>query len=123
MRKNGMRTAGALALVASLALVVPASAGPAVKTTLRIKQIDATGASGKLGSRTAKCEKRRKVSLLFSGEYTPVRVGSDKTDKKGRWDVNARLDDEGFYYVKTAGVKRGAVKCKKAESKSVRFTG
>ena len=123
MTKKGTRTALILAAIASLALVVPASAGPAVKSTLKIKQLDATGASGTLGSKEAKCEKRRKVALMFSGEYTPVRVGKDKTNRKGRWDINVQLDDEGFYYAKTKGVKRGAVKCAKAESKSVRFTG
>ena len=123
MRYKGIRISIALALVATLALVVPASAGPAVKSTLKIKSISASGASGKLVSKEPKCEKRRKVALKFSGEYTPVRVGTDKTDKKGRWSVNVPLEDAGFYYATTGPVKRGDVKCRGAESKSVRFSG
>ena len=123
MTSKATRIAAAIAVVASLALVVPASAGPAVKSTLKITEIKASGASGKLVSKEAKCEKRRKVALKFSGEYTPVRVGTDKTDRKGRWSVDARLDDAGFYFATTAPVKRGDTKCAGAESKSVRFTG
>ncbi|HEX2128313.1 MAG TPA: hypothetical protein VHF58_03745 [Solirubrobacterales bacterium] len=123
MRKKGTRIALTLAAIASLALVVPASAGPGVKSTLKIKQINATGASGTLKSKEAKCQKRRKVALKFSGEYTPVKVGTDKTNKKGRWSIDVRLDDEGFYFATTAPAKRGKVKCRGAESKSVRFNG
>lgn len=122
MKKKGMRIATALAVVASLALVVPASAGQAVKSTLKIKEIGATGAKGTLVSKQSKCEKRRKVALRFQGEYTPVRIGADKTNKKGRWKVSATLE-RGFYYATVAPVKRGDVKCAGAESKSVRFTG
>ena len=123
MRNKGIRISAALALVAMLALVAPASAGPAVKSTLKIKQLSATGASGKLVSKQAKCEKRRKVALKFSGEYTPVRVGTDKTNRKGRWSIDLTNADEGFYYATTAPVKRGSVKCRGAESKSVRLAG
>lgn len=122
MRKKGIRIAMALAVTASLALVVPASAGPAVKSKLRITQLDASGATGKLVSKESKCEKRRKVALKFSGEYTPVRVGTDKTNRKGRWSINVQLD-EGFYFATTAPVKRGDTKCSGAKSKSVHFTG
>jgi hypothetical protein len=123
MTKKGIRISAVVAAVASLALIVPASAAPGVKSTLKIKQISATGASGTLSSKEAKCEKRRKVALKFSGEYTPVRVGTDKTNRKGRWSIDARLDDAGFYFATVAPVKRGAVKCRGAESKSVRFNG
>jgi hypothetical protein len=123
MRKKGMRISAALAVVASLALVVPASAGKAVKSTLKIQEITATGAKGKIVSKKAKCERRRKVALKFSGEYSAVRVGTDKTNRRGRWKISVPVDDAGFYFATTGPAKRGSTKCAGAESKSVRFSG
>jgi hypothetical protein len=123
MKQKGMRTAAALAAIASLALVAPASAGPAVKSTLKLKQLSATGASGKLVSKEAKCEKRRKVALKFSGEYSTVRIGKAKTNKKGKWTINATVDEPGIYFATTGPVKRGKVKCRGAESKTRQFSG
>ena len=73
-------------------------------------------------SKEAKCEKRRKVALKVTTEYSPTRVGTDKTNRKGKWSIDVRLD-EGFYFATVAPVKRGDTKCAGAESKSVRFTG
>jgi hypothetical protein len=108
----------ALTLVGTLAfMAAPAPAGPATKSKLKITKLSSTGAAGTLSSRKAKCEKGRKVVLQFAGEYTTVRVGSDKTDGQGRWKINASLTDPGVYYAKTKAVKRGTVKCAAAESK------
>ena len=123
MTMKGTRIATVLAAIAALALVVPASAAPAVKTKVTITQITATGAKGTVTSRNAKCEKRRKVALHFSGEYTLVRIGTDKTNRKGKWSVNAPVAERGLYIATTKAVKRGDVKCARGRSKAVRFSG
>ena len=123
MSKKGTRIATVLAAIAALALVVPASAAPTVKSTLKIKSISATGAKGTLSSKESACEKRRKVALIFSGEYSTVRIGTDKTDAKGRWKITKSIDDHGIYWVTTKAVDRGDVECGKAKSKIVRFNG
>ena len=119
--KGRTKIAAALATVATLGLMAaPAPAGPATKSKLKITSLSATGAAGTLGSRKATCEKRRKVILHFSGEYTPVRVGSDKTDGQGRWQIDGSLQS-GFYHATTKAVKRGKTKCAAAESRAKRL--
>ena len=117
--KGPMRITLALALAATVGLMAaaPAPAGKATKAKLRITSLSATGAAGTLSSRKATCEKRRRVVLHFSGEYTPVRVGSDRTDGQGRWAISANLTG-GFYHVTTKAVKRGKTKCAAAESRA-----
>ena len=119
MRMKGpMRITLVLALAATLGLMAaPAPAGKATKSKLKITSLSASEASGTLSSRKAACEKRRKVVLQFSGEYTPVRVGSDKTNGQGRWKVEASLTS-GTYYATTKAVKRGKTKCAAATSKN-----
>jgi hypothetical protein len=119
--KGSKRITLGLALAATLGLMAaPAPAGKATKSKLKITSLSATGAAGTLGSRKATCEKRRKVALQFQGEYTPVRVGSDKTDAKGRWKIDGNLES-GIYYATTKAVKRGKTKCAAATSKNKRL--
>jgi hypothetical protein len=116
-----MRIAAALATMATLGLMAaPAPAGKATKSKLKITSLSATGAAGTLSSRKAACEKRRKVILHFSGEYTPVRVGSDRTNGQGKWEIDANLTS-GFYHATTKAVKRGKTKCRAAESRAKRL--
>jgi hypothetical protein len=123
MRKHGIRISTALAVVASLALVVPATAGQPVKAKLKITEVSATGAKGTLKSKKLKCQKRRKVALKLQGEYSSTRVGTDKTNRRGRWKVNATLQQGEYYFATAAPVKRGDVKCRGTASNSVQFTG
>jgi hypothetical protein len=116
--KGPKRIALAVALAATLGLTAaPAPAGKTTKSKLKITNLSATGAGGTVNSRKAACEKRRKVALHFSGEYTPVRVGTDKTDGQGRWEIDASLTG-GIYYATTKAVKRGKTKCGAATSKN-----
>jgi hypothetical protein len=119
-----MKIAIALATVATLGLAAaPAPAGKSktAKTKVKVTSVDATGGGGKVKSKKAPCKKGRRVSLLFSGDYSPVRVGTDKTDKKGRWEVDANVTERGIFYATVKKAKRGKTKCRPAESKGYRF--
>jgi hypothetical protein len=73
-----------------------------VKSKLTIEKLRATGASGEVNSKANKCEKRRRVTLKYVGEYGPVTIGRDTTDRKGNWKVDKRLDERGLYYARVA---------------------
>jgi hypothetical protein len=119
------RTAIVTALAAAAILApaaMPASAGKVTHAKLKITTLNASGAIGKLKSKQPACSQNRKVKVLFSGEYTPVTVGSDKTDRHGRWGTTKAISDSGAFYATTKAVKRGKVKCAAETSKVVHFT-
>jgi hypothetical protein len=104
------------AATAALALAAaPAAAGGDAKSKVTVKNAGANGASGKVTSKKESCKSGRKVILFFLGEYTPIKVGADKTSKRGKWKVSKSLED-GRYFAK---VKRTA-KCKADESPTER---
>ncbi|MGH2954632.1 MAG: hypothetical protein ACRDK9_11580 [Solirubrobacterales bacterium] len=107
------------AAAAALAIAaVPAEAGGGAKSKVTVAKASASGASGKVKSRDASCEARRKVTLYFLGEYTPIKVGKDRTARNGKWKVRRSLDP-GRYFAK---VKKTA-DCKADESPTKRVQG
>jgi hypothetical protein len=111
----------AVALVAAAfgLAAVPANAGENedIKSKVTIKKIAQNGASGKVASKKAKCERRRKVALLLADEYGIQRVGKDKTNRAGKWEIDAQLDGRYFARVKKLELPNGKV-CKGDESPS-----
>ena len=99
------RTRGALAMVAVFALalgavgIADAGKGKRVKTKLVNTEIGPDGASGKVKSKQKACMKGRKVIVKgpapfalpsgAPGSATMVKIGTDKTNRKGRWNVSA----------------------------------
>jgi hypothetical protein len=121
MNGRKIRTVAAIVGVGAMAFgATAAQAGKQVKTKVKIVEISATGAGGTLSSKVAKCEKRRKVTLYLSGEYSATKVGKTTTDKDGDWGVTTSLEP-GFYYAKAPKLKAGNKTCAAAESKSVRL--
>jgi len=123
MNHNGGTTRRRGLLVAALVATAFAGTAPAaggadsIKAKLKITKLSASGASGTLSSKKAKCEKRRKVTLRFVGEYGDVKIGNDKTNSKGFWKIKKTITDRGIFYATTP--KKG--KCAKATSKDKRL--
>jgi hypothetical protein len=110
------------AAVAAAVLVIaatPAEAGKSIKSKVTIDRLSERGASGKVKSQKAKCERRRTVILLFEDDYPGAqRIGKTKTNRAGRWKLDKRLDNRFGYYlakVKRSELRTGKV-CKADES-------
>lgn len=115
MRTRLRITATAATIAALAAAAVPAHAGSDAKSKLTVGKASAGGASGKVKSPDESCEAGRKVSLFFLGEYTPIKVGKDRTAESGKWKVKKSLES-GRYFAK---VKKTA-DCKADESPTKR---
>jgi hypothetical protein len=110
--------------VSALALgavgVADAGKGKRVKTKLVKTEIGPDGASGKVKSKQKACVKKRKVIVKgpepfaprvgAAGRVTMVKIGTDKTDRKGFWIVPASTG--GFF---NAGEYKIQVKKRKAD--------
>ena len=89
-----------------------AGAGTRIHNKVDIKTIDPDGVAGVVKSAEEACEKGRKVKLFYTaqarGPATEVPVGSDKTNKKGKWAI------EGSFFV---GHYHAVVKSKHVSTK------
>jgi hypothetical protein len=97
----GICAVAATALVASSAIAHT----KAFKTSAKITSGGPTGAKGKIGCPNgcpAKCKAGRTVTLFLKNGANGIPVGSDKTDAKGRWEIDAALT-EGDYHVRVKG--------------------
>jgi hypothetical protein len=122
MKSRTLRTMMAVLCVSALALAAgPAQAASPVKTKVKITSLSASGGSGTVKSKKAKCRKGRTVSLKFVGEYGDVTIGKDKTDSSGAWSVNKSLKDHGIYFATVKAKKAGKTKCAGASSKDKHF--
>jgi hypothetical protein len=113
--KTRLATTIAAAAAALALAAAPAAAGGDAKSKVTVNKAGASGASGKVSSKQDSCEAGRKVTLYFLGEYTPIKVGADKTSQTGKWKVGKSLED-GRYFAK---VKKTS-KCKADESSTER---
>jgi len=125
-RMLGPRRLAALglgALVLALSVLAPATGASGtkkVKTSTGDLFVDADSVNGTISSKRAECESGRKVKLrVASGGGV---IGTDKTDKKGRWAITIQLG-VGSYYAKVEKVsksgKQGKVLCQGAKSKTI----
>jgi hypothetical protein len=118
---KGMRnkTTAFVALIAASALIAAPTATGAdtVKTTLKITELTPKGAAGTVSAKKSKCEKGRKVTLKFVGEYGDVTIGSTKTNSKGAWKLKEKISDRGIFYA--TAKKKGD--CAAATSKDKRL--
>ena len=84
------RWACVVLLVVAAAMVVPAAAMAAVKSTVTITSGEGSEFAGKITSPQQRCERGRTIKLLReddSGEGDSL-VGTAKTDKAGRWELD-----------------------------------
>ncbi len=118
---RGMRnkiTAFAALVAASAMIAAPAATGAdTVKTKLKITELTAKGAGGTVSSKESKCEKKRKVTVKFVGEYGDVTIGSTKTGSDGSWKLKKKISDRGIFYA--TAKKKGD--CAAATSKDKRL--
>jgi hypothetical protein len=126
------RTAVAALTACALLALVPATAAAHrfnASTTATIDTVEPTGAAGTVSSSRAVCRRNRRVELFRVDELggQDQSFGTDQTDRRGRWRVNAPLL-AGEYYVTVAkkvvslasrpGRNHGG--CKKGKSKRKR---
>lgn len=122
MKTKGLRTAIAALAIGALAIgAVPAQAGKAVKTKVKIASLTADGGSGTVKSKNKKCVKGRRVTLKFVGEYGDVVVGKDKTNSAGAWAVDKPLTRHGIYFATVKEKKAGKTTCAGRSSKDKRY--
>ena len=91
-----------LAAAALMLAAVPAQAGKNIKSKVTLEKLTENGASGKVISKKPKCERRRTVILIFEDDYPgATRLGKTKTNRGGKWAIEATLDQNvGLYYAK-----------------------
>jgi hypothetical protein len=78
----------ALAMTAALAIGATASFGAdSAKTRVKITEGGPNLFEGTVSSKEPKCEKGRKVSLIYEVGKQETVVGKDKTDKNGNWEM------------------------------------
>lgn len=109
-----------LAAIAAMALATGAPAATSaetIKTKVKISKLTASGASGTVSSKESKCEKGRKVTLLYAGEYGVVRIGKAKTNSSGAWKIKDKIKDRGIFFARAA--EKGS--CAEGESKDQRL--
>jgi hypothetical protein len=115
--------AAALSVLAlGLATTATGAGTERVKTKVKLTKGGPEGAEGRVTSEKSKCEKKRKVTLYnVSGSGKGmVRIGTDKTDNFGRFEVIAPLT-AGEYRAQVAEKDVGDLVCKFAISAAVRF--
>jgi hypothetical protein len=133
MSRNGFRLTATTALAAAFALGLLAIASAdveEVKSSVKIDSGGPEGAEGHVSSPDPDCEKGREVTLFAvpseRGVPGGVPVGSDKTNKKGKWEVKADLF-AGDYVAEVAAktinnkLKHPRTKCKSKKSKRKRL--
>ena len=124
----GLATA-LLALGVFVAGIGTAGAGNKVKSKVKITKLGPTGSKGKVVSKQAKCKSKRKV-VLFVLEFQEAddvyseppppeqrKVGSDKTNRKGKWAIQTSLDT-GVYTAKVKPKAAGKKRCKAASTEA-----
>ena len=107
-----MRRLTVLSLLAALA-VVPAAAhaggegtgagSGGEKSKIVIKSLKPSGAKGKVTSKAAKCESRRKVTLFFVEDFVSVKKEITRTDGNGNWRTKKDLAP-GEYFAKVDSI-------------------
>lgn len=117
MRETSRKAAVGIAAVVAAAGASEALAGGQIKTTAKLKTVEPDGATGKVKSPEPKCERGRKVKLFYEVPGgNEQKVGTDKTNRKGKFDIEASLF-AGAYYVKISKKKINKKKtCKRAKS-------
>ena len=97
--RGSLVTSAVFALAIGAVGVADAGNNKRVKTKLVKTEIGPEGASGKVKSKQKACVKGRKVIVKgpapfaptsgAAGSATMVKIGTDKTNRKGRWNVSA----------------------------------
>lgn len=121
------RTAGSLALATGLVILVPLAA-PArdsfdASVSLKVEG-EAIGVPtalyGRVRSAKEACERHRKVKVIRHDQGETTIWGRDRTDKPGRWRVEAETTVPNGTYRAVAAVKRiAAGRCAKTRSDPV----
>ncbi|MBK5116437.1 MAG: hypothetical protein JJE23_05905 [Thermoleophilia bacterium] len=122
----GKRAAVGMVTLAAVGGAAEIAVAKQFKTSVKLTSVAPEGAKGKVTSSNPKCERGRKVTLFFEGPSDDMKIGTDKTNKKGKFSVEESLF-AGSYYVKVAkktlGKPRGLgasgrTVCKGKKSKS-----
>ena len=114
--------AALLALGVFVAGIGTAGAGNKVKSKVKITKLGPAVAKGKVVSKTAKCERKRKVILfvlveddVYVESGAKTKVGTDKTNGKGKWKIKTSLD-AGNYRAKVKPKAAGKKRCRGAST-------
>jgi len=99
-------------------------AANSAKTKVKITEGGPTLFAGKVSSKEAKCEKRRKVTLHyeFGGPYGRAGdvVGTARTDASGAWEIEGSFV-AGLYYASVTEKTRGDFLCKAGRGLQAQF--
>jgi hypothetical protein len=108
-----MNTKRALLTTLAVAALTPAAAfaggegtgdgAGGAKSKIVIKKLTATGASGAVTSKKAKCENKRKVTLFRLDDFVSVKVAILRSNGNGKWRTKKDLKD-GEYFAKVDSI-------------------
>ena len=111
----------AMLCVASTALVAQA-AKTKYKTNVTISHTgDAYGSTfkGKVKSQKKACKKNRKVTVKRVRSGSDQKIGSTKSNKKGKWRVDTAPAQNGKYYAVAKKKSKNNYVCKKGKSPKI----
>jgi hypothetical protein len=94
-----------LIAVSIVALLLPAASAGAATSTKLVLSLKLPAFNGKVQSSKASCTKNRTVKLFKEQAGPDKLLGTDKSNKKGKWLIPAKLKS-GNYYAKAP--KRGS---------------
>jgi len=100
-----------LIVVSIVALLLPAATASAATSTKLVISLKLPAFNGTVQSSKAACKKNRTVKLYKEKAGPDRLLGTDKSNKKGKWSIPAKLSS-GNYYAKAP--KRGS--CSAAKS-------
>jgi hypothetical protein len=111
---------GAIAVLAGAAGAgaQPAARGGKAKSTVTISS-RVPAFSGKVKSPSAACVSGRRVQLYRRSGGDSQRLGADRTNSGGRWEVGVDPLQAGAYYAKVKPRSGGSVACRGARSEIV----
>jgi hypothetical protein len=130
--RPGRRSAYVLAVIAIAAIAAGALVGTAVAHKPRISSrigihdfVDSMTSehvfAGHIRSEKRTCKRHRTVLLKVEGE--PGSLGSDTSNRRGRWEIRLPSPDSfsGDFYARARRKARDNVVCRPAESKRIHF--
>jgi Tol biopolymer transport system component len=79
--------------------------------------------TGRIDSKRRDCESDQPVSLMLKKPGRDRRVGSDRSNARGRYSVEARSPDAGSYYAQVPAAEVSGAVCKAAKSRATKITG
>ena len=106
-----------VAVVCTVALAVPASAGQSAASRVTLKVAGGPPFHGRVISKQPACVSNRKVLLIeVAPEHAPIDYADNRTNGKGKWIFSSQLQGATVVQAKVGQSKQSGVTCRSALS-------